>query len=211
MGNPEAFAEAAAQIIPVLVLALLADPVNRGAHIGQSGLILVALFAGVTGEVVALTGVVSGTDRDANALISVSMWVLAVAILAPHVSLHFRNAVSRVPVKIRILGRAVYAPLFGAIYLVAGWSVLPRPLALFLGLGVAGWGVDNYFRGKERWQAIKEQVADDATINVAPDNQQSMDNHRLEPHVPKPEASPESHESTVVGASEAGRPNGQAV
>lgn len=80
----QAFVDAAAQIIPVLVLALLADPVNRRTRPGHSGLILSALLAGVLGEFVALLGVVLGTDAGANKFIGACMAVLAVAILYPH-------------------------------------------------------------------------------------------------------------------------------
>lgn len=153
-GNPQAFVEASAQIIPVLVLALLADPVNRTARVGQSGLILLALGAGIIGEGLALTAVVLGTDANINVIIVSSMIVLGTAILIPHVAIHFPNATSRIPMRVRIVLRSVLPPLVAALYLMVAWGALPLALSLFVALGVVGWAVDSFFEGRKRWRAM---------------------------------------------------------
>lgn len=170
MANSQAFVEAAAQIIPVLVLALLADPVNRKARVGQSGLVLVALMAGIVGEVVALTALTTGTDRNANGLVALTMWVLAAAIMVPHVSAHSNNLVSRVPLSVRIISRAISVPALGGMYLAMSWRVLPLWGALILALGVLGWAVDNYFVARTRWQELRARGSDNADTSASQEN-----------------------------------------
>lgn len=154
-----------------------ADPVNRKARVGQSRPILVALMAGIVGEVVALTALTTGTDRNANGLVAMTMWVLAAAILVPHVSAHFNNLVSRVPLSVRIIARAISVPALGGVYLAVSWRVLPVWGALILAVGVLGWAVDNYFVARTRWQDVRARDLDNADSSASQEDATPVQAH----------------------------------
>jgi hypothetical protein len=121
----QAFVEATAQIIPVLVLALLADPAGRTARAGHSGLILFALIAGLFGESIALLAVAIGTDKATNWLIVISMLVLSLAIIAPHATQHWGNVVKNVPRRWRYVMQQVFYYVSGTPFILLQISNLP--------------------------------------------------------------------------------------
>jgi hypothetical protein len=103
--NQQAFVQAAAQIIPVLVLALLVDPFTRNAQgkgrTSSSRGVLAGLGAGIIGEAVALAAVALGTTFIANVFIVVCMGVITYVILRPHFNEHFGTVIETVPEVVR--------------------------------------------------------------------------------------------------------------
>ncbi|WP_457256524.1 hypothetical protein [Pedococcus sp. P5_B7] len=155
----QAFVDAATQIIPVLVLALLADPVNRRTRPGHSGLILSALLAGVLGEFVALLGVALGTDAGANKFIGACMAVLAVAILYPHATAHFGNLRRLVPPKLRLLLGGVPYPVLSLTFLVTSGGELERWLLIVAWTFFVITFVADVLRIRHDWRALNNTEA----------------------------------------------------
>jgi hypothetical protein len=156
-GNPQTFVEAAAQIIPVLVLAMVADPVNRERRVGQSGLILLALIAGVSGEVLALLAVDVGTEHWVNVAVSWSLAILAFAIIWPHGTAHWKRFLSPLPPRWRVAIRGgLFAVYIWGYALYLGLNLFPPGGRLFLvvtwaiGMGVAVWRLVAGFRGLKK-------------------------------------------------------------
>jgi hypothetical protein len=149
--------EAAAQIIPVLVLALLADRRNKN----RSPLIFFALIAGVIGEVVALRAIGSGTSGRANLTVSVAMGVLGFAILIPHLPDYITTNIRRIPplwrfIIARIFEVFVLLPsLFSITWGWTRWTIIMCG-ALVLYLTFTAWGA--IVQRKEWLEANPQQV-----------------------------------------------------
>lgn len=80
------FLEAAVQIIPVLILALIADPSGRdSSKEGNATLVFVALIMGLLGEAFGLSALMADApDRWGVQLVYFALLVLALAIVWPH-------------------------------------------------------------------------------------------------------------------------------
>ena len=95
-GSQQDFVVLTAQIIPVLILALVADPVARKKKRGNSSImLLVALTAGVIGEAVALVSIYVGGEDWGIQVIGICLTVLAFAILRPHALVYWTLLVAR--------------------------------------------------------------------------------------------------------------------
>ena len=95
-GSQQDFVVTTAQIIPVLILALVADPVARKKKRGNSSImLLVALTAGVIGEAVALVSIYVGGEDWGIQVIGICLTVLAFAILRPHALVYWTRLVAR--------------------------------------------------------------------------------------------------------------------
>jgi hypothetical protein len=91
--DAQAFASIAAQVIPVFLLAIVADPVHRRSEsstaeekksIYASGYIGFAFVAAYIGEGVALNGVAQGLGDGDMETISISMGIMALLFALPH-------------------------------------------------------------------------------------------------------------------------------
>lgn len=96
-GDQQSYMAAAAQIVPVLVLALLADPTQKRDKAGRSTVVLAALGAGVVGEGFALGAIGQGTTPTANLVVTSSMVFISFAIILPHAKLHTATLTGRIP------------------------------------------------------------------------------------------------------------------
>ena len=66
------FYDAVSQVIPVLVVALVADAGRFGRRVGSSGSFILAIMLGVVGESTALAAIQRG---HGNALMSWTVWL----------------------------------------------------------------------------------------------------------------------------------------
>lgn len=169
-GNQQAFMEAASQIIPVLVLALLADRRNEP---GRSPIVLIALLAGVAGEFMALRAVGSGTDNIANIIVSVAMGTLGLAILLPYLPDYVKDTIQFIPPIWRYglarIGEIIFIPLFmvanfGPTHPVTGLS--------YLGMIYLFWSASGAIRERKKWlednpRRGKYKVFDETDLAVA--------------------------------------------
>lgn len=110
-GDPQKFAELSAQTIPVLILALLADPTGRK-NAGRAGLLLFALVAGVAGEVVALLSVRSGSAAWGDVIIGSAMAIMTFAILKPHFIQYYATWLSPLPGHWRYAVKALFIGIY---------------------------------------------------------------------------------------------------
>ncbi|WP_460964714.1 hypothetical protein [Pedococcus soli] len=152
-GNQQEYMNAAAQIIPVLVLALLAD---RRRDPARTYVVLIALLAGVVGEVTALYAIGMGTNGRANFVVSVAMAFLGAAILMPHLPTYAKNALYSIPPLWRfIIARAfeVYVLIPGLV--ITTWGLKSR-MHIFTVLGVIYFTFSGWRSVKERRQWLKD-------------------------------------------------------
>lgn len=154
----------AAQIIPVMILALLADPLTKDdrptGRTVNSVHILVALVAGLIGETAALREMVSGTTSGASVLIATCMFVIAYVILRPHIWQHFGAVFMSIPRKVRYALEplamgvfASYAALGGLGVKSAGFRIMAWTFVV-VSILETGWQTWRIYRGQTPYREL---------------------------------------------------------
>jgi len=186
MGNQLAYVEAASQIIPVLALALLADRRRQPAY---TYVVLIALLAGVVGEVAALYAIGIGTNGKLNIIVSAAMSTLGAAILAPHLPTYVINAIYGIPPLWRfVMARVfeVYILLPGLVLSTWGWSFWPVTITAVATIypSYTAW---RAIQGRRQWlkdnpQQVHFNVFSEADLEAADeiDNLRRMANLGLD-------------------------------
>ena len=139
------FYDAVSQVIPVLVVALVADAGRFGRKVGSSGSFILAIMLGIVGESTALAAIQRG---QGNALMQWTVWLsmawMAAILIWPHLNEQgrvVRSAYVRIPPPYRFLAAqvgfaALAAPI--TVYWGASLPVGPRYLLwLLVAAGVA--------------------------------------------------------------------------
>jgi hypothetical protein len=135
------FYDAVSQVIPVLVVALVADAGRFGRRVGSSGSFILAIMLGIVGESTALAAIQRG---HGNALMLWTVWLsmawMAVILIWPHLNEQgrvVRSAYVRVPPPYRFLaGQAGFVALAAPITVYWG-ATLPVGVRYLLWLLVA--------------------------------------------------------------------------
>jgi hypothetical protein len=119
------FYDAVSQVIPVLVVALVADAGRFGRKVGSSGSFILAIMLGIVGESTALAAIQRG---HGNALMLWTVWLsmawMAAILIWPHVNEQgrvVRSAYLRVPPNYRYLAGQV------------GFAALAAPVTFYWG------------------------------------------------------------------------------
>jgi hypothetical protein len=146
------FYDAVSQVIPVLVVALVADAGRFGRKAGTSGSFILAIMLGIVGESTALAAIQRG---HGNTLMLYTVWLsmawMAAILIWPHLNEQgqvVRSAYLRVPANYRYLaGQVGFAGLAAPVTFYWGaslpigirfvlWFIVAAALAAFLGRAV---------------------------------------------------------------------------
>ncbi len=160
------FYDAVSQVIPVLVVALVADAGRFGRRASSSGSFILAIMLGIVGESTALAAIQRG---HGNALMLWTVWLsmawMAVILIWPHLNEQgqvVRSAYARVPPRLRYFaGQAGFVALAAPITVYWGAS-LPVGVRILLWLvvavavGVALWRALVAVRDPSRFTADDE-------------------------------------------------------
>jgi hypothetical protein len=167
------FFDAVSQVIPVLIVALVADAGRFGRRAGSSGSFILAIMLGVVGESTALAAIQRG---HGNALMQWTVWLsmawMAVILIWPHLNEQgqvVRSAYVRVPPPFRYLSGqigfvALAAPI--TVYWGASLPVGVRYLLWLLVAAVAVFVVGRAFLVVRDPSRLREPDAEEPPVGI---------------------------------------------